>query len=187
MLPDTFDVLKAARLLNEERRARAIAHELVARAVGDIGDIDEQALIADEMRVSLVADDYDAEVAEDLNGIMTEDTRPAGPVYRALEDFPTENGGYSLCSASVQRRVQTADGGSVVVRKTARFASCEPSIVAAFRLRPVLERAARAAELAQGRIADDLRRNPALAAHVPPMIADARNSIDRALPRPQGQ
>ncbi len=188
MLPDTFEVLRASKLLNPERRGRAAAEALARRAVEDIGDIDDSAMIADETRVLLAGDAYSGEVADELNEIFGEDSRPEGVVHHALAELPTENGaGWALCSARVTRRVPTSDGGSVVVRKVARFASCTPEIVVAFRLRGPYEQAARAVERAQSRTAEAISRNPAIAAHMPDVISGARERIDRALPAPPAQ
>ena len=175
---DTYEVRKGAKLLNDDRMAAAIADWLVANAnITTLQEIDETP-INDEIRVGLFGDDYDEDVAVELNETVGEMTRPRGPVYYALDNGSAH---LSLCTTRVRRKLTTEDG-SVIVTKNTRFVSDDADIVAHYRIEPQMQRLERTMERISATIAEDVERIPALAGKVPGMIARANATMQRELP-----
>jgi hypothetical protein len=180
MLTGTYDVLKASHLLGVDRQARKLAELLQENPVLTPEEVDDLALINDEMRIALFGDSYDDDVTDELNQLVGELTRPRGRVHEML------NGdGHCLCSTTVRRKIRVQDDGSVVVNKTARFVSNEPRIVDGYRLTPQVQRLERGMERLADLIEADTQRLPALAARVPGLITHARMVMDAQLPAPE--
>lgn len=179
MHPDTFDVRRQAKLLNNDRFAIAIRNFLAEDIISHVEDVDETP-INDEIRTGLFGDDYADHVTDELNDQIGEATRPSGPVYQSLDDDGYEH--LSLCTARVRRKIKTETGGSVVVSKMSRFLSDDADVIAMFRLRPQTDRLERTIERVSALIAQDVDKVPALAGHVPGMIAGVHRVMNAALP-----
>jgi len=185
MHPDTFDVLKDAKMVSSDRLAYAIAalleSDLYNGANGNGGGADEDARIVDEIRSELLGDDYGDHVVEELNEMVGELTRPMGAVYEMLSD------GLSLCTARVRRRVVREDGSTIVVAKMGRFVSADADVVVRYRLDPAVQRLERTMERMSDQLERDTERIPALAAKVRPLIGRAHRTMNAALPAPAPQ
>jgi len=179
MHPDTFDVLKDAKMVSSDRLADNIAALLENDLVSANGNgADEDARIVDEIRSALLGDDYPDHVVEELNDMIGELTRPMGAVYDRLSD------GLSLCTVRVRRRVTRDDGSTIVVAKMGRFVSADPDVVVRYRLDPAVQRLERTMERMSDQLERDTERIPLLAQKVGPLIGRAHRTMQAALPAP---
>lgn len=176
MHPDTFDVLKRHGVANTDFLADSIAQHYLGFAVTSAADVDANTRIVDETREALLGDGYADHVVDELNDIIGELTRPMSLVYDKLP------AGYSLCSARVRRKTQTAEGVQVIVNKVGRFVSDSPEVVAEYRLEPLVQRLERSIERAARTIRGDVERIPALATHTPGLIDRANQTMRAELP-----
>lgn len=184
MMPQTYDVRKAAHLLSDDRLARVIAERLVANDVTTPVQADDLAEIADETRDALFGNQYADDVAEELNDKISEITRPNGLVYRELDAL--SNGvGYTLCTKTVKRKVTTSTGVEIIVSKQGRFVTSHADVAALFRVRPQVLRLERTMERLSDMMTEDTRRIPGLSTYTPVLIGRARATMDRTLPAPK--
>lgn len=178
MLPDTYAVLRAKRLVSTDGQANALLAALAQNVVSKLDDVEDAALINDEMREALFDSaapngnwpGYSEDVVWELNDLVGELTRPEGAVYQAL------NNGYdhlTLGTARVKRLVTTAAGVSVVITKNGRFLTDDAMVAMAHRETPAIRQAERAWSRAQARIERDTQKIPALAQYAPGALTAA--------------
>lgn len=180
MLPDTWDVRKAAKLVSDQSLTEALAALYRSNPVSSYEDLDDT-LITDQVRVMLFGDQYDDYVVEELNASIMELTRPSGAVQ---EELANHGSPMSLCSTVASRKFHDEDGVEVVVKKTSRFATTEANMAAAFLLQPQFIRAERVIERTAAMTHEHTNRIPALAKYTPGMIMRAHGVLRAQLPMP---
>lgn len=180
--PDTYDVRKNAKLLNEQSFIDALSDLYRNHAISSVDDIDEDAIIADQARATLLGTNYGDHVVEELNAQVMDYTRPNGLVQAELANHGSP---MSLCSTQVSRKLTDEDGVEYVVRKTARFATDVAEIAAQFLLKPQYTRMDKTIERIALMSEEHTRRIPALARYTPAMIQRTHSVLQNQLPAPK--
>lgn len=195
MLPDTFDLRQELGLLSDDAVAYETRDFLVANATaGTISDAYKLARINDEIREAVFGPQYKTngngngkngkpkysdDTLDELNEVIAEVTRPFGGVFWLLEDT-----GLTICTTRVKRKAVISGGATVVVTKNGRFVTDNDDVALQFRLQPEFARATKAAERAMYMAMEDVRRIPALASKLPPVITATGKSISDQLALP---
>jgi len=182
MLPDTWDVRQKASLLSDQVLAAKLAEMYRQDVINSFDDIAEDAIIADEARMKFFGKGYSDWVTEELNGTITELTRPNGLVQNLLADHGQP---MCLCSTIVSRKLTDVHGTEYVVKKTARFATEDAEIAAQYLLKPQYTRVQRSFERLALMTEEHINRIPALAQHTPDMINMTHRKLANQLPMPK--
>jgi hypothetical protein len=182
MLPATFEALKAHHILTPQRQAARLMDELLSRNVADWDDVDDNAMITDEMRTALVGQDgsTDPDVIGELNELFGSLTRPMGLVNQLLD-----GNGHCLCTTRVPRMTKTDDGTVVVAYKSGRFVTNNAEIATEYRVGPAFQRLERTMERTSNMVHEDMRRIKGLREHLGDLIGHAHEVMDKQLPAPE--
>lgn len=154
--------------------AAALFH---GRAVATRDEIPNKALIASEVRQALLGAAPSEEIEVDEDGLIRQLITPRanGAIQTALAD------GHVLCSTRIERRLSTAAGGFITVKRSAAFVTADPDLIDEFHWQPQITRAESAAAEAAARIKLGVERVPALAARRPATLVEAARKIDEQL------
>lgn len=183
MQPDMWDVRRGAKLLSDQVMASKMAEFYRDNEVNSLDDVEEDALIADQVREELFGNNYPDYVAEELDNLIMMLSRPGGMVQEELGN----HGGtpMTLCSADVTRKLTDGSGTEYIIRKKARFATTNPDLAAAYYLGPQFNALDRSIERLANRTAEHTRRLPGLTQHTPAMITRTHQVLGHELPEPK--
>jgi hypothetical protein len=182
MHPDTWDVRRAVKLLSDQALAEELAELYRQNVINNVGDVQDDSLIADQTRDTLFGANYGDHVVLELNETIMALTRPNGLVQ---EELANHGNPHSLCSTRVRRKLHDSSGVEFIVVKTARFATQDAGLAAMFLLDPQFIRTERMIERSARMMDEHTKRIPALAQYTPGMIRKAHSTINRELPLPK--
>lgn len=182
MEKDTYEHLRDAGYMSDgtvdrKKLATAAAELLAGRPVATSEEIDSKALIASEVRAALLGDAPSEEVEADEDQLIRQLMTPRsnGAIQRALAN------GHVLCAARIERRLETAEGGFITVKKSAAFVTGEPDLIDEHHWQPQIARAESAAKEIRERIELGVGRVPLLAARQSATLLEARRKVDEQL------
>jgi hypothetical protein len=131
------------------------------------------------MVLELCGTQYSDDVAEEIDSMITEMTRPKGLCHFAMAN------GFAMCSAAITRKVHNSDGVPMILKGTGRFVAHDEAVVMQYRIAPAVARQMNGMIALSEMSADAQLRNPRIAALMGNQVRRLHQTMQMQLPMPK--